>query len=288
MTEFFSRFFLSKITATNAATILLYVVVMLVTWPWLSHLAAERSIPEDYVFPFFSVAMLVFSYQSIRCIVFISKKAHRLFGKFQERSKDELRRQSFEENVRVALPALDKEILRLLAQLKESEIMVDLRDKGVTWLLREKWIYKAVQTSDFKFVAKLDPSVKKLLNLYEQAERNKVIAQTVENLRDNHREFLSTFWEDVIPFGTPSSGTIMPREAYSAGHFLVQKGLLKISKITGSGIADEVFSLTDDAEAALREQVYLTLPKRKVVKISLKFVQGAGSSGGGALGSNIK
>jgi hypothetical protein len=231
--------------------------------------------------------MLAFSYLSIRCIAFISKKASRLFGKFQEHSQDELRRQSFEENVRIALPALDKEILRLLKQLKESEITVDLRYKGVTWLLREKWIYKAVQTSAFEFVAKLDPSVKKLLNLYEQAERDKVIAQTIENLRDHHREFLDIFWADAIPFGTPASGTLMPREAYSAGHFLVQKGLLKISEITGSGIADEVFTLTDDAEAALREKVYLSPPKRKVVKISLKFVQGSGASGGGALGSSI-
>ena len=97
MTDLFSKFFLSKITATNAVTILLCVVVMLVTWPLLSHLAVERSIPEEYVFPLFGLFMLAFSYLSIRCIVFISKKAHRLFGKLQERSQDELRRKSFEE-----------------------------------------------------------------------------------------------------------------------------------------------------------------------------------------------
>ncbi|WP_288370363.1 hypothetical protein [uncultured Marinobacter sp.] len=288
MTELFSKFFLSKITATNAATVCLCVVVMLIVWPWVALLASERLIPEKYIFPLFGLATLAFSYLSIRCIIFLSNSAQKLFGKFQNQSEEELRRQHFEENVRIALPALDKEILWLLARLKESEITVDLRGKGVTWLLREKWIYKAVQTSAFEFVAKLDPSVKRLLNLHEQAERSKVIMQTIENMRNHHREFLGTFWADVIPFGTPASGTLMSRDAYSAGHFLVQKGLLKISKITGSGIADEVFSLTDDAEAALREQVYRTPPKRKVVKISLKFVQGSGASGGGAIGCTTK
>ena len=285
MTEWLSRFFLSKVTATNAATVFLCIVTLLTVWPWLSSVAADREVPEDYIFPLVVLATLTLSYLCVRSIVFVAQKCFQLADQLQENSKVKADYHRFEENVRIALPALDKDILRLLSKLKGSETTVDLRDKGVVWLLQEKWISKAVRTSGSGFVAILDPSVKKLLSEYEHAELLKDIDQTIENMGDHQRAFLDIFWTDNIPYGTAASNNLMPYQVYSAGHFLEQKGLLSLSKITSSEIVEEVFALTEEAEVALQNQIYKTKPKRKVVRISLRFVKASGASGGGALGS---
>ncbi|WP_156932826.1 hypothetical protein [Desulfonatronum lacustre] len=284
MTEWLSNFFLSKVTATNAATVLLCVVVTLVVWPWLSQVTLERSIPEDYIFPIVVMATLTFSYLSVCLVIFWTQKVWKFIDKLKDKSRSQVQHEEFKENVRISLPALDKEILDLLTRLKSSETTIDLRERGVAWLLREKWMHKTVQTSASKFVAKLDPCVKNLLIEYENSELLKVITHTVDNIRGHHQEFLSIFWAEKIPFGTQTSGELMPNKVYSAGRFLVQKGLLQLSIITDGAIAQEVFSLPDETEAVLLEKIYEISPKRKVVKVDLNFVWGSDASGSGAVG----
>lgn len=288
MTEWLSKLFFSKVTATNAATVFFGIAAVLLVWPWLSEVAVKRAIPENYIFPLVVLAMLAISHLCVRFIVFVAQRCIQLADKLQERAKVQANHNNFEENIRIALPALDEDIIRLLSQLKDSETSVDLRDKGVAWLLQEKWISKAVRTSASNFVAKIHPSVKRLLGEYERAELREEISQTIDNIRDHQRSFLDTFWAETIPYGTAASNNLMPYQIYSAGHFLTQKGLLNLTKITSSEVIEEAFSLTEEAELALREKIYGAQPKRRVVRISLRFVKASGASGGGALGSSVR
>lgn len=284
MTEWLSKFFLSKATATNAATVLLCIVLVLVMWPWLSSVSADRAIPENYSFPLVGLAMLTLSYLCVRVAVFFAKKVNQTFDRRQVQSKAQADYHEFEENVRIALPALDKNILQLLSRLKGGEITVDLRDKGVSWLIQEKWISKVVRTSTTGFVAKINPSVKRLLSEYEQAELIKMIEITIDSLTNDQRAFLDVFWADEIPYGTAESENMMPHQVYTAGQSLTQKGLLEFFKVTNSEATDEDFSLTDEADISLKERLFKTQPKRRVVRISWGCVCGSGSSGGGAPG----
>lgn len=282
MTEWLSKLFLSKVTATNAATVLLCIVLMLVVWPWLSSVSANRAIPENYSFPLVGLAMLALSYLCVRIAVFFAKKVNQKFDRRQVQSKAQAHHHEFEENVRIALPALDKNILQLLYQLKEAEITVDLRDKGVSWLIQEKWISKVVQTSTAGLVAKINPSVKRLLSEYEQTEMIKMIETTIDNLTNDQKAFLDIFWADKIPYGAIESENMMSHQIYTAGQSLARKGLLGFFKVTNSAATEEGFSLTEKAEISLKERLFKTQPKRRVVRISLGFVYGPGSSGGGA------
>ncbi|MBR9923376.1 MAG: hypothetical protein GYB28_00060 [Gammaproteobacteria bacterium] len=284
MAEWLSKFFLSKVTATNAATVLLCIVLVLVVWPWLSSLSADRAIPENYSFPLAGLAMLTLSYLCVRVTVFFAKKVNQIFDRRQVQSKVQAHHHAFEENVRIALPALDKNILQLLSRLKEAEITVDLRGKGVSWLLQEKWISKVVRTSDTGFVAKINPSVKRLLSEYEQAELVKMISIAIDRLTDHQKAFLDIFWSDEIPYGTAESENMMSHQVYTAGQSLTQKGLLEFSQVTNSEATEENFSLTEEAEISLKERIFKTQPKRRVARISLRFVYASGSSGGGAPG----
>jgi len=288
MIEWLPKFFLSKVTVTNAATVFLCIVLVLIVWPWLSSVSEDRAIPEDLSFPLVGLLMLALSYLFVRAVVFYGKKIKQKLDRHQAQSKAQVDYHVFEEHVRIALPALDENTLQLLFRLKEAEIIVDSRDKDVSWLMQEKWISKVVQTSPTGFVAKINLSVKRLLDEYEQTEQTKIIETTIDNLTNEQRAFLDVFWADEIPYGTVESEKMMPHQVYTAGESLAQKGLLKYSKVTNSEATDEDFSLTDNAEVRLKERLFKTKPKRRVVRISWGFVCGSGSSGGGALGCAIR
>lgn len=288
MTEWLSKLFLSKVTTTNAATVLLCIVLVLVAWPWLSSVAADRGVPENYTFPLFGLAMLTLSYLCVHITIFFTQKVSQIFDRCQEQAKVQAYHHDFEKNVRMSIPALDKDILNLLYQLKSAEITVDINDKGVTWLLKEKWISKIMRISATSFVAKINPSVKRLLSEHEQTELIKMIETTIDKLTNDQREFLDIFWSDEIPYGTIESKNMMSHRVYAAGQSLAQKRFLKLFKVMNSETIEEDFSLTEEAEVSLQKRIFKTKSKRKFVRISLRFVYAPASSGGGAPGGKKK
>ncbi|AZT83655.1 hypothetical protein EHN06_08945 [Marinobacter sp. NP-4(2019)] len=285
MTEWLSNFFLSKVRAKNAATLLLCIVGVFALWPWLNRLAIDRDIPSDYIFPLAVLGILALSY----LLISVSVKGFRILkvfrGKYSRKIEDKKQQEEFREKVRVSLPALNKETLGILKDLGESEQKIDIRHKGVVWLLKENLIKKVLQTSATEFVIKIDQNVKELLCEFEATEFTKVVEETINNLQENQRSFLDLFWSKDVPYGTRDSGKMMPNQVYSAGYVLVDKGLILLSRITEGRNIEETFTLQDEAESYMKSQIYRTPPQRRSLIICPKFVRGSGASGGGAIGN---
>lgn len=287
MTEWLSKFFLSKVTAKNAATILLCIVGLFISWPWLHHLALDRNIPPDYVFPLFVLGTLALSYLMVSATVELLQFLKAIWHKRSYRLEALEQQEDFKGRVRASLPLLEVDALNLLRRLQKTDDKVDIRSKGVVWLLEEKWIRKITRMSASEFVARIDPCVKKLLGEFEASEFTKNIQKISNSLKEQHFQFLRIFWDEDIPYGTPKAGNMMPNPTYSAGHFLVDKKLIHLARVTEAGVSEETFTLQAEAKDYLRNHIFKESPRRETVTINTKFVEASFASGGGAKGSRI-
>lgn len=287
MPEWLSKFFLSKVTAKNAATILLCIVGLFIFWPQFFQLALGRDIPANYVFPLFVMGMLSLSYLVVCAALEVFRWSRSIWQKYSQKRLFLEQQENFKDQVSASLPECDSNDLMLLRRLQKADSKVDIMSKGVVWLLDRKWIRKITRMSASEFVVRIDPTVSKLLSELDASEFTKKIQETSNNLKENHFQFLKIFWDEDIPYGTPTSGNMMPNSAYSAGQSLVDKGLIHISRITEAGVSEERFALQVEAKKYMQDHIFKEPPKRDKVIINTKFVEGSFASGGGAMGSKV-
>lgn len=276
MTELL-KLFLSKLTMKSAVIFIVGVILLLIMWPFIQQLFTDMEIPHEYQF------ILAFATTSVVAFLVVSLLMQLI--KAMKNCLDSCRNTDvFKKSIDDKLPHLDKDKLKLLNTLIESKQTVNLSeiDSKWKWFIAEGWVYKGVELPGKMAILAIAPDVKTRLIEYNSCE----LIRTVESLTKLHKEFLSLFWLQEIPYGTQASGERMPHGIYCAGCDLIGKRLLW-SKTSDVGFFKE-FSLSDEAEKVLKDKVFMSDPKLKAISLDLNYVMGSGASGAGATGSTFK
>ncbi|MEZ8375356.1 hypothetical protein AB6C91_13655 [Vibrio cyclitrophicus] len=114
------------------------------------------------------------------------------------------------------------------------------------------------------------PAARKLLINHPEEEREKTLTSFSRDLKDEGKEFLRIFFDEVIPFGVPDKEDWMPYNVFHMGERMVSLGLVKEEGYT--------FTLPEDTKQRLIEDKHFEECYRNFAELDASNIEASFSN----------
>lgn len=285
MPDWITKIFASIVSVKTAAIALATCVGLVLSWRTGTQLIKDSGIPEDYASFLLVVVIYSCSHVVVEAIIKIWANIIKFVSEIKKNKTERASQDLFKELTERLIPLLPHSQLDLLAKLSDCEQTLDIKEDGVIYLEKQKYIRRIHKVSGTTFIYKINGTVKDALISHLESERTNMLRKYILKLTDDEKRFLGLFFSENISEGTRESGIIMEPNIFIAGQSLAQNKLLDNFSRTSKTSNKEPFRLPSDTADHLQRAVYNKKPKRTELHLDSDYIIASRASGGGAIGS---
>lgn len=174
--------------------------------------------------------------------------------------------------IEAAIPHLDNVDLSLLKKMLTETVSLKRGKKPADYLEKVGFIREIGHKNASESVYELHPTARKLLINHLEEEREKTLTSFSRDLKDEDKEFLRIFFDEVIPFGVPEKEDRMPYNVFHMGEHMVSLGLVKEEGYT--------FTLPEDTKQRLIEDKHFEECYRSLAELDASYIEASFSNSG--------
>lgn len=174
--------------------------------------------------------------------------------------------------IKASIPHLDNVELSLLTKMLTETVSLKRKKKPADHLEKVGLIREVGHKNASESVYELSPAARESLMNYLEGKREKTLTRFSCDLKDEGKEFLRIFFDEVIPFGVPEKEDRMPSNVFEMGKKMVSLELVKKEGYT--------FTLPEDTKQRLIEDKHFEECYRNLAELDASYIEASFSNPG--------